>query len=430
MAERPALRQSLNIGFISTRFAGTDGVSLETTKWAEVFESWGHTCFYFSGLSDRPTERSMVVPEAFYRHPEVKARHDRFFDSHVRSAEDTQWIHHWRDKFRDHLLKFIETFSIDLLVPENLLAIPLNIPLGVALTEIVAELGMPTIAHHHDFAWERKRFLVNGVGDYISMAFPPDLPSVRHVVISSQAAHQLSRRKGVSSTVISNVMDYDMPAPGIDDYSADLREALGLEPDELFVLQPTRVVQRKGIEHAVELIQRLDRKARLVISHASGDEGDEYEQRVRQYAKMLGVNTRFCSEIFDEYRRITSEGQKIYSLWDAYPHADLITYPSVFEGFGNAFLEAVYFRKPIVVNNYSIYATDIRPKGFQVIEFDEYVTEETVRQARQVLDNPDTAAQMAENNYELALHYFSYRMLRHKLRIQLDNVFGTNGNEE
>ena len=60
-------RKSLNIGFISFRFAGTDGVSLETSKWAEVLEDKGHTCYYFSGLSDRPDERSMVVPEAQFR---------------------------------------------------------------------------------------------------------------------------------------------------------------------------------------------------------------------------------------------------------------------------------------------------------------------------------------------------------------------------
>ena len=48
------LVRPLNIGFISFRFQGTDGVSLETSKWAEVLEEMGHTCYYFSGLSDRP----------------------------------------------------------------------------------------------------------------------------------------------------------------------------------------------------------------------------------------------------------------------------------------------------------------------------------------------------------------------------------------
>ena len=76
-------RKSLNIGFISFRFAGTDGVSLETSKWAEVLEGMGHTCFYFSGLSDRPDDRSMVVPEAHFLHPEIREHYFRFFGTHI-----------------------------------------------------------------------------------------------------------------------------------------------------------------------------------------------------------------------------------------------------------------------------------------------------------------------------------------------------------
>jgi mannosylglucosylglycerate synthase len=419
--------KSHNIGFISTRFAGTDGVSLETSKWAEVLEEMGHTCFYFAGLSERPAERSMVVPEAFYRHPEIKARHDKFFQGERRTADDTLWIHHWRDIFRTHLYRFINEFELDVLIPQNILAIPLNIPLALALTEIIAETEIPTIAHHHDFAWERKRFLVNGVWDYIAMAFPPTgLASLQHVVINSQARYQLARRRGVGSALIPNVMDFAKPAATPDDYSADLRQALGLEADELLILQPTRVIQRKGIEHAIELVSRLKRKARLVISHAAGDEGDDYERRVRQYAQLLDVPAIFVSDIFDDKRGYTADGRKVYNLWDVYPHADLVTYPSVVEGFGNAFLEAIYFRKPIVVNNYSVYATDIKPKGFEAIEFDDYVTEETVAQTRLVLDNPALAHRMCETNYDLAAHHFSYEMLRSKLRVQLANVFGTN----
>ncbi|MBW2336879.1 MAG: glycosyltransferase family 1 protein, partial [Deltaproteobacteria bacterium] len=39
----------LNIGFVSTRFAGIDGVSLESSKWARVLEDEGHACFWFAG---------------------------------------------------------------------------------------------------------------------------------------------------------------------------------------------------------------------------------------------------------------------------------------------------------------------------------------------------------------------------------------------
>ena len=420
------VNRSLNVGFVSFRFEGTDGVSLETAKWAQILEEMGHRCYYFSGLSDRPESCSMVVPEAHFRHPEIRDRYYRFFRDVVRTEDDTAWIHARREFFRGRLSHFIREFNIDLLIPQNLLSFPLNIPLTLALTEIIAETAIPTIAHHHDFTWERKPLIVNTVGDYISMAFPPDLPSIQHVVINSEARHQLARRKGVSAIIVPNVMDFDNPPSEADAYAADVRQALGLDDDELFVIQPTRVVQRKGIEQAIELVSRLGQKARLVITHASGDDGYEYPRRISEYAQLLGVNLLFADDIFDENRGMTDGGRKIYSLWDAYPLADLVTYPSTVEGFGNAFLEALYYKRPIVVNNYTIYATDIRPKGFKVIEFDDYITKETVEMTRKVLADKEFQIQMCQHNYELAKRYFSFTVLRNTLQLLLDNAFGTN----
>lgn len=411
-----------NVGFISTRFAGTDGVSLETEKWAEVLDEFGHHSYYFAGECDREPEISMVVPEAHYRHPDIEAKHNHFFGTETRSREDTRWIHDMTRFLKEKLYEFQDKFGIEVLIPENVLAIPLHIPFGLAITEFIAETHIPTIAHHHDFSWERKRFLVNSVWDYLSMAFPPTLHAIQHVTINSSARHQLARRKGLVSAIIPNVMHFEKPAPGIDDYNADLRKTLGISEDQLLVLQPTRVVQRKGIEHAIELLSRLNKDAVLVISHASGDEGYEYEQRLRDYAKMMHVPTIFASERFDEKRRILSDGRKVYSLWDAYPHADLVTYPSLIEGFGNAFLEAVYFRKPIVVNNYTIYNIDIRTKGFKVIEFDDYITEETVMTTRRIINDPDEVHRMTDHNYGLALKYFSYKVLKSKLGELIDNL--------
>ncbi|MCH7588190.1 MAG: glycosyltransferase family 4 protein [Chloroflexi bacterium] len=387
----------------------------------------GHSCFYFSGLSDRPAEISMVVEEAHFLHPEIRDYYTNFFDSHQRTEEQTRWIHAKRKFFKEQLRTFIGEFNIELLIPQNVLSFPLNIALSMALTELIAETLIPTIAHHHDFTWERKPLLVNSIWDYIYMAVPPNLPSVQHVVINSSASHQLARRIGVSSTIVPNVMDFENPPPLADDYSSDMRESLGIDADELFILQPTRVVQRKGIEHAIELVSRLGRKARLVISHASGDDGYQYEARVKNFADQMGVRTIFSSERFDENRGTSAEGEKIYSLSDAYPNADLVTYPSLIEGFGNAFLEALYYRKPIVVNNYAIYATDIRPKGFKVIEFNDYITQSTVEETLRILDDAELQDRLCTLNYALAVRYYSYSVLRNKLLVLLSTAFGLNG---
>ena len=405
-----------NIGFISTRFAGTDGVSLETTKWANVFQREGFSCFYFAGELDRPPDCSYLVEEANFTHPDIKFIYNHCFGVHKRERRITQKIHAIKEKLKDEIYNFIEKFSIDLLVPENSLTIPLNIPLGLAITEVISEIEIPTIAHHHDFFWERQQFLTNAVWEYLNMAFPPHLSSIQHVTINSSGDNQLSLRTGISGTIIPNVMDFENPPPPIDDYAMDVRKALGIEDDELFILQPTRVVKRKGIEHAIELVHRLGKKAKLVISHASGDEGYDYEQRVKDYSRLLNVNTRFVSNIINEKRGYTKEGRKIYTLDDIYPHADLVTYPSTFEGFGNAFLEAVYFKKPIVVNKYSIYTYDIEPKGFLTIELDGFVTEDAVRKTRDVLENPELCKNMVEKNYDIAKRCYSYAVLRQKLK--------------
>ncbi len=419
-----AKRRHLNIGFVATRLAGTDGVSLETAKWAAVLERMGHTCYFYAGQLDTPPERSMLVEEAFFGQPDVLALHAVVFSKTVRPPDITQRIHELRARLKTSLDEFVRRFDLDLLIPENALAIPMNIPLGIALTELIAETRMPTIAHHHDFFWERQRFLSNCVWDYLNMSFPPQLPSIRHIVINSSGAHQLSLRSGVSSELIPNIMDFDVPPAPPDNYLDSFRADLGIAPDEKLILQPTRVVARKGIEHAIELVSRMPMKSRLVISHASGDEGDTYEQRVRHYAEMMEVPTIFVSDQIGDERATTSDGRKIYSLGDAYQMCDLVTYPSTIEGFGNAFLEALYYRRPIVVNNYSIFSYDIKPKGFQVIEFDGFITDRTVEQVVELLEHPEQVEQIVERNYLLGRRYYSYTVLAHHLSVLLDEFFG------
>ena len=440
---------SHTIGFISTRFAGTDGVSLETQKWATVLERLGHQCFYFAGECDRNADQSHVVPEAFYRHPEIDklnqqaysgswmvtkearaahpeiaALHKDFFSIYVRPPAMTRRVSELKVYFKEELYKFAHRFGLEILVVENAVTIPLNLPLGLAITEFIAETGYPTIAHHHDFHWERQRFQVNCVGDYLATAFPPTLPSIRHVVINTIQAQQVASRYGVTARVIPNVMDFDSPPPVPDSYTETVRADFGIQPGEYFFLQPTRVIQRKGIEHAIELMRRLDLPAKLIISHASGDEGTDYEQRVHEYAHLLDVTVRFESDLVQDKRGLTTDGRKIYTLGDVFPYADMVTYPSSIEGFGNAFLEAVYYHRLILVNNYSIYEVDIKPKGFRTVWFDGFISKSTLDAVRHALQHPEQAQVWAEENYQLAKRYFSFTVLERRLESILADCLG------
>jgi mannosylglucosylglycerate synthase len=133
----------------------------------------------------------------------------------------------------------------------------------------------------------------------------------------------------------------------------------------------------------------------------------------------MGVQVEFVAHLIDDQRRQTAATQQIYALGDIYQQANLVTYPSLVEGFGNAFLEAVYYRRPIVVNTYPIFGVDIKPKGFRVVTFQDYITDQTVRETLAVLENPRLAHAMADHNYEIACRHYSYTALEQRLRFLL-----------
>jgi len=409
--------RSRRIGFVSTRFAGTDGVSLEAAKWAQVLEQDGHRCFWFAGELDRCGARSYLAPEAHFKHGQIAHIDAHIFGRSARDPEITEQIHDLRAILKYQLREFIRTFAIDLLVVENALTIPMNLPLGLALAETISETRMPAIAHHHDFFWERKRFAVNAVGEFLPMAFPADLPSIRHVVINSPARRELAHRRGLAATLIPNVLDFDRP-PRVDPEEIQrFRRAIGLAPEDVLVLQPTRLIKRKGIEHAVELVKALDDpRCKLVISHEDGDEGLGYGDWLQETARRNGVDIRLVKEnVVSPWRETKAAGEQ-FSLWTVYAAADLVTFCSLYEGFGNGLLEAVYFKKPVVLNRYDIFISDIEPLGFRFITLDGYLTPEAIAAARRILNGDAGRHADPERNYALARQYFSYGVLRQHLR--------------
>ncbi len=403
----------MNVGFVSTRFAGTDGVSLESLKWAEVLGRMGHRCFWFSGLSDRPKESSMVVPEAHFAHPEIEAISAAIWGHDVLSSGTATAIGRNRALLHEALAEFVARFSIDVLVPQNAVTIPMNLPLGLAITGLLRESGLPAIAHHHDFYWERERFSGAAARPFLDEAFPPRLPSIAHAVIHSEAAEELRRRVGVESVLVPNVMEFEQP-PQVSRWTrAELLSRIGFGPEDRIILQPTRVVPRKGIEHAIELVHRLgDPRNRLLVSHEAGDEGLHYRDELLAMADKTGVSLRFL-----EPGEVSQP-----SLDDLYHHADFVTFPSLYEGFGNALLEAVWFRKPVLVNRYPVYRRDLEPCGFRFVTMDGVVDEAVVGAVRERLGDPERVRAETEANAAIAREHFGYTVLRERIGALLDRL--------
>lgn len=152
-----------------------------------------------------------------------------------------------------------------------------------------------------------------------------------------------------------------------------------------------------------------------MITHPAGDEGVGYLHRLRALAKEAEVDLRYVAGRVDARRRMEPDGHKIYALWDAYVHADFVTYPSLHEGFGNALIEAAYFRKPVLVNRYPVYVADIRPLGFDFVEIDGKITDEAVAEVQELLADPVRRRRMIEHNYRLGQEHLSFERLEELL---------------
>ena len=412
----------MRIGLVGTRLAGVDGVSFETLKWEEVLHRLGHQTRLCAGELPRGREGERLIPAMHFTHPAAMAVSEAAFDPSADAAAVRREVGRLADELVPQLGDWIETESIEMLIVENAWAIPMQLPLGVALARLVAELRFPTIGHHHDYAWERERFAACVVPDLLEAAFPPDLPSVRHVSINSLAAAELKRRRGLDSMVIPNAYEFEVPPPVRDDYSRSLRGELGMGTHNLLVVQPTRVVPRKGIELAIELVHRLDDPhAHLLITSPAGDEGLGYLSQLHVLADQLGVDLRYGADRF-AHERWHHGDRMIFAVTDSYLETDLITFPSLYEGFGNALIETVYFGKPLVVNRYSVYDADIRPLGFRFVEIDGAITDATVAAVRELVRDPERRAADAGHNFAIARAHLGFTMLQERLSSVIDSL--------
>lgn len=418
----------MNIGIIIGRFGDIDGVSLETLKWIEVLQRFGHKIFVLSGSFSKHAHNNIhrqLYPPLAFSSPECEWEQKRaFFFPDDEPDELLDHLERTSDLIALEIFKWIMKNKIDVILPENASALPCHLSMGIGIRKVVEHTGIKTVCHDHDFMWERDSRYVSPhkeVNDIIKKTFPLQIPHVRHAVINSAAKNYLGQHFNIPSIVVPNVMDFSKPYGQIDDYNQDFLEQFGLKKTDIPLLQVTRIVKRKGIEIAIDLIDALDDKnVKLIVTGSYAD--DERLGYYRQLVEMIEERKLQHRVIFGRkrihtYRGKTRTGEKIYSISDAYANAVACTYFSLYEGFGNAFVECVAAKKPIFVNNYKpVYWPEIGSKGFKTVMIEDgKLTPEAIRQIDEIIHNPKLAKEIAEFNYELGKKYFSYEVLEQKL---------------
>jgi len=426
------------IGIIHYQVGRTDGVSLEIDKWKRVLENMGHRVRLCAG--DLSSLEGTLIEEIYHHRPEIaRLYHNTFatLDSYPDESSYRGELERLAESLEEKLCQFVQEQKIDYLLPENVLSVGINPPLSIALRRVMHDLQLPGLAHHHDFYWEREHGVALTCAtalELVDLYLPPRHPGLRHAVINKRAREALAARKGLSASIVPNVFDFDGPAWEKDDYNHDFRARIGL--------------RRKGIELAVDLCHALDKPehrerlqerglydgrtfgetSRIVLVLAGYSRDDltgTYLERLKKKIEREQIDALFVEDLI-EGRRQTRAGTKIYSLWDSYVFADFVTYPSLDEGFGNQFLEALCARLPLMLFEYEVYRDDIKDRGFRVVSLGSTIEgyddlglaqvppatiEMAASRAVDLLTNAQLRQEIVEHNLKLAREHYSLERL-------------------
>ncbi|MHC5064067.1 MAG: glycosyltransferase family 4 protein [Planctomycetota bacterium] len=421
----------MNIGIIIGRIGDVDGVALETEKWIQVLQRMGHEIYILSGVFKGQVvapERQTHLPILSFFSPECEWEQNRaFFYPPDDPDELLTTIDKNAHSVSTAIFSWVLRNKIDVILTENCTALPCHLSMGLGIMMAVENMHIPVVSHDHDYAWERGDRYASPFREIKTMVeetFPlQNGPNVRHAVINSAARQELEDRFGILAMVVPNVMDFEQPFGLVDDYNEDLLDEIGFHRDDIALFQITRIVERKGIEVAIDVINRLDNpKMKLVITgSAADDERKGYYKQLVERVESQGLQdrVRFAYRRMLSNRGRTRSGKKRYSLSDAYARSVACTYFSTYEGFGNAFVEAVLAKRPVFVNNYKpVFWPDIGSKGFECVMLeDNQLTDEAVGRIDEVLRDEKLQTEIAEHNFELGRKHFSYEVLERKLEV-------------
>lgn len=430
----------MRIGIIIGRIGGVDGVALETEKWIDIFKKLGHEIYIIAGQFEErmfDPEYETLVPEMSFFSPESYwGQKKAYFHPEANEEELLEHINLYSKVIYKKLLDWVHEKKIDLLLSENASCLPSHLEMGLAIKKLVINTGLPTITHDHDFAWERGERYVSphkSINDFVSDTFPLRAPNSVHAVINTYGHDFLMEKFNRESVNVPNVMDFNEEYGLVTEKNKCLHRNIGYECDDILLFQITRIVERKGIEAAIELMSKLeDPKIKLVITGNYNDDAGSsyYFKLVDQIHKLkLGDRVSFAYHLFSNKGYHHEKNELIYSLSDAYAQARACTYFSTYEGFGNAFVEAVLAKRPIFVNNYQpVYWPDIGSKGFKAVMLEDNVlTDQAVNDMKDVIYNDKLNTEIAEYNYVLGKKYFSYEVLEEKLVELIDKALQAGG---
>ena len=301
---------------VSFRLGGDDGVSVEARKWTWALNELGFETRRVAGtIEDNGEPGDIEIPGLAieYRGPDTP-------DAALEAALD----------------------GADLVIIDNVCSLPLNLEAARAVARVAAGHRGRVCFRHHDLPWQRRHLT------HLEAEFPPRLEGALHATINLRSRRELHARGYSDAVTIHNYFDLD-PAFG---NRAETRKWFDFADDDFVLFQPARAIERKNVPGALRFAQELHAIApglrlRLWVSGPAED----------GYAPVLDRIVERASLPVTIGRAPTAAG--------AYAAADLVVFPSTWEGFGNPVVESIAYRRACVAYPYPVLA-EIVAAGIRV----------------------------------------------------------------
>lgn len=226
-----------------------------------------------------------------------------------------------------------------------------------------------------------------------SRAFSPSRHAVLRKVVS-MALDQADRVVAISSYVRERALSIYAPNKDIRVIGLGMappvvrqmtRAEAGYSPEEFIVVSVGRLVRRKGFRHLIESVKYIgDSRVRVLII-GEGPERPNLDALIRQ----LDLESKV------ELLGFVPEEKKLQYL----SIADVFVLPSIYEGFGLVFLEAMHCGLPIITTNVGGQADflDDAKTGFLLDGADAFQIADGIKA---LLDYPLVRKEMSEFNAE------------------------------
>ena len=301
-------------------------------------------------LPSPTTIQLVLIPELDSKYPDVTV---------VRDALDRGQIPAELETLRSCLHARLEPqlSQLDVLIVHNALSLHFNLALTSALWELADLSGPRLISWMHDLSWSNplyQRLMHEGEPwSYLRRQHPRITP----VFISRQRRQEWEALTGTpqnSASVIPNGIDTE-GLLRIGAATRGLVQRFQLDRVDVVLLSPVRITKRKNLEWAIQAagaVRDSGRTVRLLITGPPGPHNpraEDYVTELKTLTKKLELEESICF-LFEMQPapELGAYAIDAATLSDLYMLCDVVTLPSLSEGFGLPLAEAALFRAPVV----------------------------------------------------------------------------------